>query len=158
MESRNQMSLWEDSLAKTYRSPEWEARVQVSGESDRASSTSTSTSWDELCPELSSLKTSQVFSLATEAGTSNSLFARWPTSGMVWGGECLTAVTSESPSLAKESILLPVIETGEVPPRYFLSPNAAAGMLRRADRMGRTLFPPLRRALEILAKAQSSKA
>ena len=33
--------------------------------------------------------------------------------------------------------------------------NAAKGIIRRADRMGRNLFPPLRQALEILSKGQS---
>ena len=51
-------------------------------------------------------------------------------------GVCLTAKTSESPSNAVECTLLPCIETGEVPEKYFLSPNAATGILRRVDRHG----------------------
>jgi DNA (cytosine-5)-methyltransferase 1 len=47
------------------------------------------------------------------------------------------------------------MEKGEVPQKYFLSQNAAKGMLRRAERMGRELFLPLRKALEILSKAPS---
>jgi DNA (cytosine-5)-methyltransferase 1 len=108
-------------------------------------------------PELLSSKTFRAYSLPTVDETSESLFARWPTSGIVSDGVCLTVATSESPNHVKESILLDVIETGEVPQRYFLSPNAAKGMMRRADTMGRTLFPPLRAALEILAQGQSSK-
>ena len=42
-----------------------------------------------------------------------------------------------------------------MPERYFLSPNAATGILRRADQMGRNLFPPFRSALEILSGASS---
>ena len=108
-------------------------------------------------PLLSSSKTYQVSSLPTADETSESLFKRWPTSGMVWRGECLTAGTSESPNHAKESILLLLIETQSLPDKYFLSPNAAKGAMRRADQMGRNLFPPLRQAMEILAKDQSSK-
>jgi site-specific DNA-cytosine methylase len=89
--------------------------------------------------------------------TSKSLFERWPNSGMVWDGVCLTARTSESPNHVRESILLDVVETGQVPDRYFLSQNAARGILRRADRMGRRLFRPLRKSLEILSRARSSK-
>lgn len=74
---------------------------------------------------------------------------------MAWDGVCLTADTSESPNHVKESSLWELIEKGEVPQKYFLSPNAATGILRRADRMKRELFPPLRKALEILSKAQS---
>lgn len=105
-------------------------------------------------PEFLSSRTFRVFSLATAEKTSKSLFERWPASGMAWAGACLTAGSLESPSRVKESTLSDVIETGEVPDRYFLSPNAAKGMLRRADRMGRSLFPPLRKVLEILAKGR----
>ena len=105
-------------------------------------------------PGFSSSRTFQVFSLATEDEISKSLFERWPTSGMAWDGACSTAGISESPSHVKESTLSDVIETGEVPERYFLSPNAARGMLRRAERMGRNLFPPLRKALEILSRGR----
>jgi hypothetical protein len=106
-------------------------------------------------PEFSSSKTFRACSLPTEEEISKSLFELWPNSGMVWDGVCLTAKTSESPNRAKESSLWDAIEKGEVPQKYFLSPNAAKGMMRRADRMGRKLFPPLREALEILAKGQS---
>ena len=105
-------------------------------------------------PEFSSSRTFQASSLATEEEISKSSFERWPASGMAWDGVCLTAGISESPSHASESTLSGVIETGEVPDRYFLSPNAARGILRRTDRMGRSLFPPLRRALEILSKGR----
>jgi len=106
-------------------------------------------------PELFSSKTCQVFSLPTKDETSKSLFELWPNSGIAWDGVCLTAKTSESPSRASESSLLELIEKGEVPEKYFLSPNAAKGIIRRADRMERELFPPLRKALEILSKAPS---
>jgi hypothetical protein len=96
-------------------------------------------------------------SLATEGETSKSLFERWPATGIASGGVCLTAGTLESPSRVKESTLSDAIETNEVPDKYFLSPNAARGMLRRTDQMGRKLFPPLRRALEILSAAPSSQ-
>ena len=77
---------------------------------------------------------------------------RWPTSGILLDGECLTAGTSASPNHATESSLLGVLETGKAPRRYFLSPNAARGCLRRAERMGRNLFPPFKDALTTLAR------
>lgn len=55
------------------------------------------------------------------------------------------------PNRASESTLLGVIETGKVQQKYFLSPSAAKGMLRRAKKMRRNLFPPLKKSLEILA-------
>lgn len=106
----------------------------------------------KVAPEFSSSKTFQAFSARTPEEISALFSPRWPNSGMLWDGVCLTAGTSESPNRARESTLSDVIETGGAHPRYFLSPNAARGMLRRADAMGRPLFPPLRRSLEILAE------
>ena len=142
--------------AKTCRSQGWDPEADYEGNSQGCSTISLSLS--RLAVRLRSLsRTWQGSSLPTVDETSKSLFQRWPNSGMAWGGECSTAGISESPSHAKESTLLPAIETQNVPQRYFLSPNAAAGILRRTDRMGRTLFPPLRKSLEILSKVQSSK-
>ena len=101
-----------------------------------------------------SLKTSTVCCLATEAETSRSYSRSWMNSGMVWRGVSLTLRTSESPSNAVGSTLLPCIETREVPERYYLSPNAARGMLRRTDDQGRNLPPSFRQSLEILAKGR----
>ena len=41
-----------------------------------------------------------------------------------------------------------VLETGEVPDRYFLSPVACAGILRRAAARGKEMHPGLKAALE----------
>lgn len=105
-------------------------------------------------PELLLSKTSQACSVPTGEEISPPSSGRWRSSGILSDGELLTADTSASPNLATESTLLGVIETGEVPEEYFLSPNAAKGILRRADRMGRPLFPPLRQSLNILAEKE----
>lgn len=153
-----QMSLFqtygqEDSRAKTSRLRGWARELGLRGKSLDCFLNLLAYLKQDV-PEFSSSRTFQVSSLATEEETSESSFERWPASGMVWDGVCLTAGISESPSHVRESTLSAVIETGEVPDRYFLSPNAAKGMLRRADRMGRNLFPPLRKALEILSGGQ----
>src|SRR5271170_4912935 len=147
------MSGQADSRAKTSRLREWGLAQGLKGK-NLDSFMSLCASLEKVAPELFSSRTFQVCSLATVDETSESLFARWPSSGMVWDGVCLTAGTLEFHSRAKESTLLDVIETGKGPLRYFLSQNAARGMLRRANRMKRPLFPPLRKALEILAKDQ----
>lgn len=139
MKSRTPKFGLADSPAKTYPSLEWDQEA-VSREKNLDSSTNTQSLLKAAAPLLSSSKTYQVFSLPTKEETSESSLKRWPTSGMVWRGECLTAATSESPNRAKGSTLLPAIETRSAPDRYFLSPNAAKGMLRRTDRTGRTLL------------------
>ena len=47
--------------------------------------------------------------------------------------------------------LAEVLETGPLPMRFYLSSKACAGILRRAERRGKELPPPLRRALKAVA-------
>jgi DNA polymerase III epsilon subunit-like protein len=59
------------------------------------------------------------------------------------------------PSHSDDSVcsLSDVLETGEVPQRYFLSARACAGILRRAEARGRALPPHLLAALKAVAEA-----
>lgn len=52
------------------------------------------------------------------------------------------------PNDAAVCSLWQVLETGSIPPRYFLSPTACAGILRRAEARRKTLPTQLRVALE----------
>lgn len=70
---------------------------------------------------------------------------------MAWPGGCLTLSTSEWPNDGAACSLSDVLETRPLPQRYFLSPRAAAGILRRAETRGRELPTPLRLALEAVA-------
>ena len=45
-----------------------------------------------------------------------------------------------------------VLETGSIPPQYYLSAKACAGVLRRAEKRGRSLPPLLQTALERVAQ------
>jgi DNA (cytosine-5)-methyltransferase 1 len=77
---------------------------------------------------------------------------------MAFAGECWTLSTSESPSDATESFLPDVLETGPHLSKYFLSPKAATGILRRAGRRGRELPPHLAIALSQLSRAEDGEA
>lgn len=113
---------------------------------------------EKASPEFLFSKTLRVSSAPTGEMTFPFFSKRWPSSGILSDGVLLTADTLEYPSHVNESTLSGVLETGEVPEQYFLSPNAARGVLRRADRMGRNLRPHFRQSLEILAETdQSSK-
>src|SRR5687768_6693225 len=114
----------EDFLARMSQWHAWARELGLRG-SDLDSFMSLLDYLSKVAPEFSSSRTFQVSSLATADETSESSFARWPASGMAWDGVCLTAGSLESPSHVSESTLSGVIETGEVPLRYFLSPNAA---------------------------------
>lgn len=70
-------------------------------------------------------------------------------------GECLTLSLSEwtgtdALSLSDDGVcsLSDILVTGDVPPRYFLSPKACQGILRRAAGRRKTLPPHLQAALE----------
>jgi len=81
---------------------------------------------------------------------------RWRTSGMGSRTECWTLSTSEhnstlTPSRSEDvvSSLSDILEaTRVVPQRFYLSPKACAGILRRAAKRGKVLPPMLQRALE----------
>lgn len=143
----------EASLVRTSLLHEWES-VTGSEASSQASFSSLLALLERTAPEFLFSKTLRVYSVRTKEETSALFSGRWPSSGILSDGVCLTASISESPSRASESSLLGVIETRKAPRKYFLSANAARGMLRRADRMGRPLFRPLRESLNILAEKE----
>ena len=58
-----------------------------------------------------------------------------------------TLNTSEWPNDAVVCSLSQVLETDSVPQRFYLSPKACAGILRRAEKRGKTLPEPLETAL-----------
>ena len=87
--------------------------------------------------------------LGEEISTASSL--RWGSSGLGSRGVCWTHNSSEFPSDAVGSSLSHILERGNLPPRFYLSPKACAGILRRAQRRGKELPPALKEALEAQA-------
>jgi DNA (cytosine-5)-methyltransferase 1 len=75
----------------------------------------------------------------------------WPSAGIVWKSTFIANRTPPAPHRPSKSDLLDLIERRRPDGRYFLSSNAAEGILRRVDSQERHLFPPLRQALERLA-------
>lgn len=141
-----------DSLVKTSASP---ADAQGSTVSEAGCSSSS--------PELpmtlfgteggSSLRTYPDFFPAKADEISPSFLRRWPTSGFTTSpGECWTADTSECPSGGGEFSSLPDVLEEQVPERFYLSPRAAAGILRRAEKRGRELPQHLESALRALSE------
>src|ERR1017187_1486715 len=118
-----------------------------------ASSTSSCESQTSLFgPEgMSSLRTSPDSFHLSMGEISPSFSRRWPTSGFWTGpGECWTAVTSECHSEGGASSSLRDVLEDSVAPKYFLSPRAAAGILRRAEKRGKKLPEHLEAALRAL--------
>jgi len=70
---------------------------------------------------------------------------------------CWTVVIGESHSAAVACSLSAVLQC-TVSSKYYLTPKAAAGILRRAAKRGRTLPPPLEAALHGLASTHQAEA
>jgi len=97
-------------------------------------------------------KTSRVFLVPEADGTSRPSSGRWPTSGfMTSPGEFSIPGSLEFPSGGGVSSSLRDVLEESVAPKYFLSPKAAAGILRRASRRGKKLPEHLEAALATVA-------
>lgn len=108
----------------------------------------------DIAPAGSFGRTSPESCHRTEDGILVPLSGAWSNSGMGSPTECLTLSSSEFPSGAVASSLSDILETGDVPQRFCLSPQACAGILRRAERRGKTLPQALRAALEAVAASE----
>lgn len=75
----------------------------------------------------------------------------WGKSGLMWQGRFILAEHRDCPCDPKTTTLYDIVEKQRVKDRYYLTPNAAEGILRRVDSNGRRLFQPLRDALEDLS-------
>jgi len=115
----------------------------------RDSGTSSVASLASSFPHGCSSRTSLAFVPLGEDGTLPSSFAGWRNSG-TWGpGGAWTLSTSVWPSDGSESScsLAEILEP-DVPQKYWLSPKACQGILRRAERRGKTLPAALAAALQ----------
>ena len=78
----------------------------------------------------------------------------WSNAGMGSPTEFWTLNTSEHPSDGVASSLSDILETGDVPRRFFLSARACKGILRRAEKRGKDLPEALRLALAAVADSE----
>jgi integrase len=129
------------SPARTSASPANAPDSPVTAPASSSSSPASSTLFD---PDGFSSRTYPGSSPRTAVGTSESCLERWPTSGTAWDGGFSTAVSSECRSADGVcSSSEPVADgdpraAADVPARYSLSARAAQGILRRAEKRGRT--------------------
>ncbi len=71
-----------------------------------------------------------------------------------WSGQFWMRNTAEFHSGAVASSLSEILETGEVDRRYFLSPTACRGIIRRAEKRGKELPQALAKALQAVAESE----
>jgi hypothetical protein len=104
--------------------------------------------WKKRKQNTSSSKTYLVCYPVTKEKILESSSERWPTSGILSAGGCLMLNTSEYPSEGVVSSSLgDVLLTQQVLPKFYLSPTACEGILRRANRRGKELPKVLTNAL-----------
>jgi len=87
------------------------------------------------------------FALSEAIMTEDDKAFRWQSGGYVRAGHCKDIKAPEAPSVIIEKPLVDVVERQVPDDRYFLSPNAAEGIIRRVDSQNRTLFGPMDKAL-----------
>ena len=93
-------------------------------------------------------------SVRTKAETSRRSSPRWMNSGTVWRGACWMHNSLESPNVGAACSLSAILEA-RVPPKFFLSPKACRGILRRAKRRGKILPSRLAQALTAVAGVET---
>jgi hypothetical protein len=96
-------------------------------------------------------RTSPACCRVMEGGRLECFSDSWGNAGMGSPTEFLTLNTLEYPKDGVGSSLSDILETGDVPRRYFLSATACLGILRRAEKRGKELPGQLRVALESVA-------
>lgn len=83
-----------------------------------------------------------------------SISYKWKSGGVAFGGVIIDQPVSPSPVDEIKSRLVDILDDVVPSERYFLSDNAAVGILRRVDSQNRKLFPPLYRALKKMASGK----
>ena len=148
-----QSTFWsEDHLAKLSRSQasEKDLRIQEGTSCLHTLRSLTVSGLDGL-----STKMYPVSSAVTKEGTLEPSSGRWGNWGISTPTGCWTLNGSEhtvfhGQSRSDEGVcsLSDILERSTVPPRYFLSSKACAGILRRAEKRGKALPPLLLQALQ----------
>jgi DNA (cytosine-5)-methyltransferase 1 len=80
---------------------------------------------------------------------------KWSTGGIMVAGRCVMAPVSSAPASPMPSLFVNSLDPVRPDRRYFLSSNAARGIIRRVTNQERELFGPLAAALKRLADSES---
>jgi DNA (cytosine-5)-methyltransferase 1 len=83
---------------------------------------------------------------------------KWLNGGFIHEGMCLDFKASDAPMKAISKKLIDVISPDKVDDKYYLSPNAAEGILRRVYSQNRKLFGPMHDALVKLSSTNIKAA
>lgn len=132
----------------------WQGEDLASWTREVSSCLSSSAVLEKLSPDGSYGKTSPAFCHRMKGEPLAPSSGSWTTAGMLYRGECWTLSSSEYPSDAGVCFLSDIL-CQDAPQEYFLSPTACEGIIRRAERRGRSLPPTLKGALEAAIRSSS---
>ena len=131
------------------------AKAWPHGRERSARCLSSSAVLEKLSPAGSSGRTSPEFCHRTKGEPLAPSSGSWKTAGTLYRGECWTLSSSEYPSDAAVCFLSGIL-CQDAPREYSLSPTACEGIIRRAERRGRSLPPTLKSALEAAIRSSSA--
>ena len=143
--SVNQLTFWlEEPLANHSQLPDSEkdSKIQEAGSCLNFLKSLEIENLDGLCGKMF-----PVFCHQTEEGILEPSSGRWGTWGMGSPIEFWTLNGSDSPKEESVCLLSDVLETGKIQQRYYLSPKACAGIIRRAEKRNKKLPEMLHQAL-----------
>lgn len=144
--SMDQLTFWsEEPPARTSPSRDFVRELLASEEISRLSSYAWLLEW---LPAGLSGRTSLASCRLTEDGHLEPSSEGWRSSGMGSPTGFLTLNISAWPRDGNVCSLSDILETGDVPQRFFLSAKACKGILRRAEKRGKQFPLSLQRALE----------
>lgn len=117
------------------------------------------TTVQKLAPELSRGHAVVNLDEIEQAIEGDTFAYRWKSGGCAFKSIAVEGIASPAPSTVIPARFVDALDTTVPDERYFLTANAAIGILRRADSVGRNLFQPMRAALEnLVGIAQGEKA
>ena len=129
---------------------EWIAQKMHRQLSLESPETATLDKVQSLVPEFQRT-TWQKLGLSMDSLSDDQKVYKWPRAGIAWGDKYIGASVPPSPHAPIASDLGTIIQDNVLDQRYYLTPNAAEGILRRVNSQNRKLFNPLQRALETLS-------
>lgn len=142
--------------ASPVRIYQWPANARAWLESDQGYGSSFYELLNSIARDGLSLRMCPAFLVLTKEETLPSSFEGWSNAGIASRGGSLMLSFTEWPKDAAVCSLSEVLET-EVALKYFLSPKACRGILRRAEKRRRELPQSLKQALEQTAMADETE-
>lgn len=125
-------------------------RIIAEMEIVRASSRSFEKDLYAIAPDLGNGGSCRDFEEVLTKLNEGAMAYRWKTGGCLWKGRVVESSAPPAPTEVIPSRFVDALDEGVPDRRYFITKNAAEGIIRRADSVGRTLFEPMRAALEKL--------